>query len=340
LVAVVDSTGRGQNIPDKVTVRERKDGSTKSFDGVFQASAAGFQVVADKKVVATVNPDDVVKVAIGDLQGVERNIILGLNAKEDKKEWPAVREGYQDLIKKSAGAPERSRRYLEFKLAQTNNHIVDELEADKWKPEAEKMAKVWGDFLRDHKSGWELWPAVRACTRLQVELGKYDDAARSWNRLSKNPEIPPDARLEAAIQELDLQIRGKAYSVAATAAAELAKTAAGAKKERLTIYEIAAKAAGDGKPLDGIDKIKAEMDKSKDPSVHATGFSMQGELYLAGGKPRDAMWSFLWVETVVNQDKDEAFKAMSRLAETFETQMDEDQARKYRDKLKRFRGTF
>jgi hypothetical protein len=181
---------------------------------------------------------------------------------------------------------------------------------------------------------------VRACTRLQIERRKFDDASRAWERVSSNPNMPPDARLEASLQAIDLQIRAGTYSAAGTAAAELLKTAVGSKKDRLNIYVLAAKAGGDGKPLDGIDKIKAEMDKTKDPSVHATGFSMMGELYLAGKKPRDAMWMFLWVETVVNQDKDEAFKALTRLLEIFESQMDDDFKNKYRDKIKRFRGTF
>jgi hypothetical protein len=344
LTLVADSTVRGQNTPDKVTVRDRKDGSNKTYDGQFRVGPAGFQVFGGEKfdkVVATVAPDDIVKIAIGDLPSVDRDTIRAITTKEEKKDYDGARLGYQDLLKKAAGAPERTKRYLEFKVAVSNHKIVDELDADKgWKTKAEDAAKVWGDFLRDHKSGWELWPAVRATTRLQIELGKYDDASRVWGRLSKNAEMPPDAKLEAALQEIDLQIRGKTYSVAATAAAELAKTAAGAKKDRLVIYEIAAKAGGDGKPLDGIDKIKAEMDKTKDASVHATGFSMMGELYLAGGKNRDAMWAFLWVETVMNQDKDEALKAISRLADMFEAQMDEEQTKKYRDKLKRFRATF
>jgi hypothetical protein len=345
LTLVVDSTVRGQTAPDKVTVRDRKDGSTKTYDGQFKVSPAGFQVVGGEKgekIVATVNPDDIVKIGIGDLPGVDRAFILGLNAKEDKKEYADARVGYQDLFKKSAGAPEKSKRYLEFKIAYLNNKIVDEIDVDKgWKAKAEDAAKGWNAFLTEYKSGWELWPAVRACTRLQIELGKYDDAARTWSRLSKNVDLPPDARLEAAIQEVDLQIRSKAYSAALTTASELIKTAAGPKKDRLVIYEIAAKTAGDGKPLDGIDKIKAEMEKTKDASVHATGFSMMGELYLADGKkPRDAMWMFLWVETVVNQDKDEALKAIARLTKMFEDQMDEDQMKKYHDKLKRFRTSF
>jgi hypothetical protein len=351
LTLVADSTVRGQPAPaDKITVRDRKDGSTKTYDGQFKVGPGGFQVFGGEKfdkVIATITPDDIIKVVIGELPSVERSVILGLNAKEEKKDYDGARVGYQDLFKKSAGAPEKSKRYLQFKVAYLNNKIVDDLDADKgWKAKAEDAVKTWADFLQDYKSGWELWPAVRSCTRLQIELGKHDDAARTWSRLSKNTDMPPDAKLEASLQEIDLQIRaGKEqkgqYSTAAVAASELLKTAAGPKKDRLVIYEIAAKAGADGKPLDGIDKIKAEMEKTKDASVHATGFSMMGELYLADGKkPRDAMWMFLWVETVMNQDKDEALKAISRLAEMFEAQMDEDQSKKYRDKLKRFRNTF
>ena len=67
---------------------------------------------------------------------------------------------------------------------------------------------------------------------------------------------------------------------------------------------------------------------------------MLGELYLAAGKPREAMWAFLWVETVYNADKDEAFKAVCRLVEAFKAQMDDDRARGYREKVRRFRSTF
>ena len=186
--------------------------------------------------------------------------------------------------------------------------------------------------------------------RLQVERGKYDDAAGAWEKLRGVSEMPPDAKLEAGIQEVDLRIRGKTYPNAAALADELQKVATGARKERLAVYAIAAKAASDGKYAEGVDRIRSEMDKSKDPAVHATGYGMMGELYLAAGKSRDAMWMFLWVETVVNQDRDETFKALCRLADLFEKpgeesplknpMADEDQAKKYREKLKRFRAMF
>lgn len=345
LAAVLSSTGRAQNVPDVVTVRDRKDGTTKTVSGQYTLSPAGFQVIGgDKKVLATVNPDDIVKVAIGDLQGVERDSILALVAKEGKKEYQEARTGYQDLLKKSANAPAPTKRYLQFKMAALSNKMADELEPEKgWKEKSEAVVVEWRGFLQDHPAGWELWPAVRSSTRVQIELGKFDTAATTWGKLAANKELPPESKFEAQLQAIDLNIRagGKEYSSAAVAAEELVKTAVGSRKERLAIYELAAKAGGNGKPLEAVDKIKAEMEKSKDPSVHATGYSMLGELYLAGGKPREAMWSFLWVETVLNQDRDEVFKAVVRLAQLFEKDLaDSDQAAKYRDKLKRTRASF
>ena len=50
---------------------------------------------------------------------------------------------------------------------------------------------------------------------------KFDDAARTWSRVTANKEMPPDAKLEGQLQEIDLQIRGgKQYGAAAGTASE------------------------------------------------------------------------------------------------------------------------
>ncbi len=349
LVALTVSTAGAQNIPDIVEVRNRKDGSTKTYTGQFKVTATGFQVFTGEKFDKPgdpFSPDDIIRVSIGDLPGVDRNVITAMKTKEEKKtvkDYTEALAGYEDLRKKSAAAPERSKRYLAFKVASVNHKLVDEIDPGKdWQDKADKAISDWKGFLDDYKGapGWELWPAVRSLTRLQIERGKFDDASQSWSRMKAIADLPPDAKLEAGLQEVDLQIRSKAYPNAAVTAAELQKTATGARKERLAIYALAAKAGSEAKQVEGVKAIEAEMAKTKDPAVHATGYAMMGELYLAGGKPRDAMWMFLWVETVTNQDRDEVFKAMVRLAEMFEAQMDEDQAKKYREKIKRYRATF
>jgi hypothetical protein len=343
LLVFAASAARAQNAPDRITVRQ-KDGTAKTFDGTFSATAAGFQIVAaDKKVLATVNPDDVLKVVIGDLPGADRPLVQAHAAKEEKRDWEGARKGYEDLLKKAATAPDRTKRHLEYKRALMTQRVADELDYEKdWAAKADEAAKEWTGFFTEYapKGGWELWPATRSQARIFIERNKFDEAARAWNRLGKSADMPPDAKAEAALQELDLNIRTKDYGKAEGAAGELLKSAIGSRKDRLAIYELAAKHGAKSKFLEGAEAIRAEMNKTKDAGVHATGFSMMAELYLAGGKPRDAMWSFLWVETVLNQDREEVFKAISRLANLFEAQMDDDQLKKYRDKLKRYRSSF
>jgi hypothetical protein len=337
--------------PDKVVLRdkEKKDGSAKTHEGFLQFGPIGLQVVgADKKVLVTgVAPADVVRVyPSGDIPGVDRSLITAEEKAKSKADYEKIRLGYEEA-KKKGGLPERTKRFVEFKIAQMATRAADETGYDeRWAEAAAEASKLWGTFLAEFRGGWESWAGTRAVTRVHAELNQFDEAARSWKRLAaKDTGLPPDLLVEAALQEIDANIRSKTGGAAAAAvglAQALAKTVpAGAAKERLAIYEIAANAkanAGFEQGVKDIEKVIAEG--AKDPVVRGVGYSMIGELYLAAGKPRDAMWSFLWVETVYNADRDEAFKAMCRVLESFKAQKEEDRAKVYQDKLRRARGAF
>jgi hypothetical protein len=273
--------------------------------------------------------------------------MFGLLSSEDKKtkaDYTAARLGFMDMKKKAAAAPERTKRFLDFKLAQLTNRIADETGYDeKWQDVANEAAKGWTEFIAEYKTGYEVWAAARSATRLYTELNKYDDVARTWNRMTKKEVgLPADLLLEAQMQEIDAQIRSKTGAATAQVAADaLEKTApAGTSKDKLAIYSLAAKAIAGGDAASGVKAIEEKINATKDAGTRGVGFGMLGELYMAAGRPRDAMWAYLWVETVYNVDKDEAFKAMCRLVEVFQAQMDDDRVRMYQDKLRRARGNF
>ena len=126
----------------------------------------------------------------------------------------------------------------------------------------EIATKEWNGFLTDYKTGWEIWPAARSLARLHVELNKYDEAAKMWGRMAKNPELPPDLKLEASIEEIDSHFRAKAFSTAATLAGALGKSAGpGIAKDKLAMYEQAAKAAETGLKEDTVKPVVEAIEK-------------------------------------------------------------------------------
>ena len=92
-------------------------------------------------------------------------------------------------------------------------------------------------------------------------------------------------------------------------------------------------------------KIEALIAKSKDLAARGAGYSALGEVFVRHGLWRDAMWAFLWVDVVYNQDRDEQIKAVHRLVQIFTVlkekekvgDADKDRADLYRERLPRIR---
>jgi hypothetical protein len=364
VAAVLDATGRGQQPGggrDRIYYRDKKDGVTRSVEGELKAVPQGFQVIAanDKKVAATVTIPDLVRVVPGDFPGYDLKTVLDPVNAEEKGNWEAARKTHDAMLEKTKNAPEKVRTYLEFRQAISAAHAADAA-ADDAVAQAKggEAVTLLNTFLTTHKAGWEVWPVGQACARLQlsatekekgkdgekekeadkdVERKQFEAAARTWGKVARAADLPADLRLEATLQEIDLLIRARRYADAVGLIADAAKAApAGPVRERLAIYDIAAKS--ESAPLDGVAKIEAAVAKTKDPVIRATGFGMAGELYLAADRPREAMWQFLWVEVVYNQDKDAVVTALVRLSDAFRLQGDEERAKAYREKLRRVRG--
>ena len=333
---------------EKVTIRDKKDGAVRTYDGILKFSAAGFQILSsDGKVLTVVSPVDIVKVVPNDLVGVERATLQSQVRLEDnktRKDNEAARLGYIDLIQKTASAPPKTKQYLAFKKAVLSTRILDESDEEEWAKQVVPVAKEWVDFLSEYKTGWEIWPAARTCARLYIEMNKYDELTRMLKQLgAKDVELPADLKVEAVLQSLDAQIREGpvAYASVLKAAESEAKNAgSGTARDKLAIYTRVAQVGENPSPevlAAAVKDIEEKIAASKDPTVRGVGYGMIGELYLASKRPRDALWAFMWVETVYNQDKDEVLKAMVRLTQIFKGTMDEEHEKLYREKIRRFR---
>lgn len=355
LCTILESTGRGQPgaTSDRVYYRDKKDGQIKEVDAELKAAPGGFQIVADKKIVATVSAVDLIRVIPGDIPGFDLKTIREPANLETKKEWEKARLIHLDMAKKATGASEKVRKYFEFRIAMTSAKAADEVTDEATAvAKADEAVKLLDNFLTGNKTGWEVWAAGSTCARLQAsgvetvkngdnqtERRTFQEASRSWGKVAKAADLAADLKLEAAIQEIDTRIRARQLADAKGLLDEAQKTApAGPAKDRLAILALAQKFGDNANPDEGIKAIEAEIAKVKNPAVLATAYGMMGELYLAAGKPREAMWQYLWVEVVYNQDRDEVLKALVRLSDAFRQQGDEDRAKTYREKARRLRG--
>jgi hypothetical protein len=325
---------------DRVYYVPKKGAAVKEEDAELKIDAAGVKVINAGKVSATVTVADIVRTFPVDLKELPREQALAPAQQEIARDWDKARASYEGLKEKFKTNPsDRLRKWLTFRIAYTTARGADDTPADSgWKDKAAAGLKLLTDYLADYPSGWEAWAATRTAARISHELGKSDNAARLWAKAAKAADLTPDLRVEAAYQEADALFRAGRYPEAAGKAGEaLPKAAPGAPKDRLNLIVVAAKAAGSN-PLEGVAAVEAEVGKTKDAAVRATGYALLGELYLAAKKPREAMWALLWVEVVYNQDREEVAKALARLTEVFKQLGDEDHERAYQDRMRRNRA--
>jgi hypothetical protein len=325
---------------DHVYYVPKKGAAVKNEDAEVKVDASGVKITNTLKMTTTVTAADVVRTYPVDLKEAPRAELNAVVNLEVAKDWDKARAGYEGLKEKhKTGASDRLRKWLAFRIAYTTARGADDTPADSgWKDKAEAGLKLLTDYLSDYPAGWEAWAATRTAARISHELGKSDNAARLWAKAAKAADLTPDLRVEAAYQEADALFRAGRFPEAASKAGEaIPKAAPGAPKERLNLIVVAAKAAGSN-PLDGVAAVEAEVGKTKDAAVRATGYALMGELYLAAKKPREAMWALLWVEVVYNQDREEVAKALARLTEVFRQLGDEDRERAYQDRMRRNRS--
>ena len=328
---------------DRVTFRDRNaDGRIVSESGEVKETPKGVEIISGGKS-KTVFANDVLKVEPSALPGVNMAEVLAVRGLEEGKDPSKAFNDYANLVKKAGpNAPERTKRYLTFREAVFATKIADQKTGDDFNTEATKAFDKLSAFAQLNRKSWEVWPTLRTAARIQAELGDYAKAATVLRSLATVAELPKELKYEAILAEAGMQFRAGQQTANEGILSPLEKDKdfpTGPLKERLTVLRAASKipAPGTTLPADLVAKLQEAIDQAKDPVAKAVGYSFLGEAQLAYGQNREAMWSFLWVDVVFNQDKDEQILAVRRLIMIFEKQGDKDRADQFRDKLPRIR---
>lgn len=348
---------QGTGEPDRLLYRG-PEGKLVAVVGELKESAAGVQVIGpDKKVTKTVPAPDVVRVEYSALKNVARDAYGQANLLDGGPDAGKAAAAFADLILKAGPNPDpQTKRTLAFRRLMAAVRANDaEPDEAKFVPAATKLAAELTAFARDYGKHWECWPTATTAARLLTEIRKPADAAQVVKELGDNPNLTPVLRADARLLEVGYQLmtpgRGAAAALADVRKAEATLTPR--QKDELAIYTAVlalpapepvppnqtpeAAAAAAKKIRDAVAAVEAVIGKAKDPAARAAGYNALGETYLKYNLLRDAMWAYLWVDVVYNQDPAEHVKAVGRLVLIFKATGDEEREKVFRDRLTKAR---
>jgi len=320
---------------DKVERRDKKGGQVNVSGKIQEENAGGIRIKPQALgKEETIPSNDILRVTYADLPAQASLEIGKMSTAETEKNYPALLKGYEGIQAMPAvkSAPAPARRYIDYRVVSLRGFVAegdDQLKA---------AAKGLSDFIAANADCWEYPHAARQLARLHADMGDYAAAAKTYEEIKKAVAVPAEFKQEATAALIDLAFQSENYAAGDARVKEILAdaNAPAALKARADMYQLGLEGAK-GDLAATVKKIEEAIAKTNDPSLKALAYNVLGDVYLAKKQKRDAMWSYLWVDQVYNQDRGEHLKAMTRLIKIFEEDKDEEKVKLFKEKLARSR---
>ncbi len=325
---------------DRVERKDRKTDKSATIIGkIVEETPAGIKVkLAAGGKEEIISSAEVVRVIYADLPIPVLAELNKASAQEDSRNYAEALKMTEGAKAKTEfnGAPANGKRYVEFKLAMYKAMLADGEE------KLRDAVAGLSTFVDGNTDSWQYPLAAPLLARLQNDAGNTKGAISTLERLEKKADVPQEIRTEASLALIDLSFTTNDPDAAAKRIADILKDAKAspAAKESVALYQLGldgVKAADAAALAPTIKKLEEAASKSNNPTVKALAYNLMGDCYTAKGSKRDAMWSYLWVDVIHNQDRNEYLKALSRLVKYFKDAGDEANEKLYKEKLARAR---
>jgi predicted Zn-dependent protease len=333
---------------DKVWYRDRKSGAKEKVEGqIVSESIQGIKIKPIKDPERIIAPADILEIEYNPPNNItgpqmrlpfvfEEQLAKATKPDERAKKTDECLNSYRELIGKLE-VNENAQAYVQYRLGLL---LVKLAQADPAKAEEARAALV--AYKDKYPKSWEYPSVMQVLARVCESLKKMDDAQRTYEELAAREDLPDDVRGQANFALVRMLLHLGQVAKAKTRLDELAKFTAkdGPDKTRMQVYqaEIAIKnnQAGDAEK-----QLKAVMAGGVD-DIKGHAANVLGELYESQNKREDALWQYLWVDVLYNQDSEEQARALYHLSKLFkDVRNDDAMAQRMRDKLQdpRFAGT-
>lgn len=339
---------------DEVFVR----GKDKSVKGSITKENPKEITVGVKDVIQAVDIVDIkyapepltAKFAVNAAFTVEKESLDPANESKRKGLVADALKKYEDVL--PTITTNFAKRHVEYKIAMLRVRQAQE-DGDDVKAAIAKLSAFTKSKF--NKTGWQIAAAYQTLGRLQVESGEFEAAADTYARIAELEALSEDVRQDAKLSIIQVKLQAGKYEDARAQLAELQSTLTkGSKFEaRARVAEaeclVAETKKFKGKDDPGrvklfaqaVDLVRGVIKESNDPYVKAVGHNTLGYCYMEQGQPKDAVWEFLWVDVVYNQDRTQRAKALYHLWDLFTRDGDAPRAQESRELLlqPQFAGT-
>jgi tetratricopeptide (TPR) repeat protein len=305
----------------KVKYRVRDTGKETEITGIIvDESLEGISLKGGKKIPA----EDVV-----DIEYPPPNFATGQELrKAQKAEKDRKLEDAIGIYKKMKTADKRFNQHMDYKVAYLTARMA---ESD---PSQQQAAiDLLTAYMKNHPESWQIINFPKLLVPLQLKTGDTKGAEETIATLAK-AKITDNLRQELNLQRTKIKLETKQYDEAEKELAKLIKEA----KDPAQVIKFRMQRAECLAATRKLPQARAELqeilNKTNNTDIKAAALNTLGECLRKNGEAREAMWDFLFVDIIYNQNKDEHYRAIKNLAEVFDELKDRKKADQYKAMLK------
>jgi tetratricopeptide (TPR) repeat protein len=249
-----------------------------------------------------------------------------VTADERRRELTAALGRYEQLLPMLT--EEKSKRHGEFKIAEfhallARNHSQLDLAIEQLRR-----------FKNTNPSGWQITRSANLLGALLEERHDWDGARKTYEDLRATADLPAEARQECDLKIAQVSLRPGKLAQAERSLADLAKSVSPDSplgcRIRISMAECRALA---GHADEAVPSLESLVSRVTDPELKARVYNALGDCHRRAKNLREALWDYLWVDTLYHQNPEEHARALYYLFQLFHQFNDEARAAQFRDRL-------
>jgi len=196
-------------------------------------------------------------------------------------------------------------------------------------------------FQKAHSDGWQITRATQRLADLQIASDDFKGATATLKVMEGMKGLPDDVKAAIPGRLVDVLISAKEFKEAST---QIDKLLGGMKADSPEAFALKLKKFQvDGSVPGQLDKTVKQIDdmikatKDSNRKQLAVCYNTKGQLLLTNNRAKEALYEFLYVDLIYNDDPAEQGKACAELAKLFDKIKQPARAKEYAEKAERLR---